>query len=89
MTDNVTPVSQTSFNDVMRRVSRMEEGLSELIRKNYEFDKELSGLQIDLKYIREGLDQTKGGINKLLMGIAGIFLTYIVGFVVSGGLTLP
>jgi len=77
---------ETFMEDLTNRVRRLEDGQSELIRKNYEFDKELSALQIDLKYIREGLDQTKGGIQKLLYGIAGVFITYIVGFIVTGGL---
>ena len=79
--------TETIFSDIISRLGKVEEGQNELIRKNYEFDKELSKLEIDLKYIREGLDQTKGGINKLLWGIAGVFLTTLVGLVIQGGLT--
>jgi hypothetical protein len=80
--------TETIFGDLMIRLGKVEEGQNELIRKNYEFDKELSKLEIDLKYIREGLDQTKGGINKLLWGIAGVFITTIVSFVLQGGYTV-
>jgi hypothetical protein len=86
MEENIKVSSETFMGDLTKRVSRLEEGQNELIRRHYEFDKELSTLQVDLKYIREGLDITKGGINKLLMGVAGLFLAYIVGFIVSGGL---
>lgn len=72
--------------DMMARMSRLETDVRELVKRNYEFDKELSGLNIDLKYIRQGLDQTKGGITKLLWGIAAVFVTYVMGFVMSGGL---
>lgn len=81
--------TETIFGDIITRLGKVEEGQHELIRKNYEFDKELSKLEIDLKYIREGLDQTKGGINKLLWGIAGVFLTTIVGLVLQGGIPIP
>jgi len=77
------------MSDIMIRMTRLEAGHRDIVEKHYQFDKELSGVNIDLKYIREGLDQTKGGIQKLLYGIAAIFITYIVGFIVSGGLTVP
>lgn len=76
------------FDHVLRRLDSIEDKLAEVERKSYETDKELSGLKIDIKYIREGLDQTKGGINKLLWGIALVFVTYVVGFVVAGGLNI-
>jgi len=78
--------TESVFGDLLGRLGKLEVGQNELIRKNYEFDKELSKLDIDLKYIREGLDQTKGGINKLLWGIAGVFIVSIVSFVIQGGL---
>lgn len=81
-------VSTEAFTeDLIRRLSKVELAQDEIIRKSYEFDKELSGLHIDLKYIREGLDQTKGGINKLLWGIGLVFITYLVGFVIQGGIS--
>lgn len=85
-TEEVRLNTTTFIEDLTHRIVRLEHGQQELIKKHYEFDKELTGLQIDLKYIREGLDQTKGGIQKLLYGIAGVFLTYVIGFIVSGGL---
>lgn len=85
-TEDVKMSTETFMSDLTSRVHRLEEGQQKLIERHYEFDKELSGVQIDLKYIREGLDQTKGGINKLLWGIAAVFITYVVGFIVSGGL---
>lgn len=72
--------------DALGRIARLEAGQEALVLKNHEFDKELAGLKVDLKYIREGLDTTKGGINKLLWGMAAIFATYVVGFIVAGGL---
>lgn len=86
--EDVKMNTETFMSDLISRIKRLENGHQELIKKNYEFDKELSGLQIDLKYIREGLDQTKGGINKLLWGIAAVFITYVVGFILSGGLVI-
>ena len=94
-TEDVKVNSETFMNDLVQRIRTLEAGQKELetgqkeiIKKTYEFDKELSGVQIDLKYIREGLDHTRGGINKLLWGIALVFVTYVVGFVVNGGLTI-
>lgn len=78
--------TEAFMGDLVKRVSRLESDQAELVKRSYEFDKELSGVHIDLKYIREGLDQTKGGINKLLFGIALVFITYVGGFVFSGGL---
>jgi len=85
-TEDVKINTESFMSDLINRVSKLERGQEELMKKSYEIDKELSGLQIDLKYIREGLDQTRGGINKLLWGIGVVFLTYIGGFVFSGGL---
>lgn len=83
---NINP--EAFIGDMLNRVSRLEAGQEALILKNHEFDKELAGLKVDLKYIREGLDTTKGGINKLLWGVGMIFVTYIVGFVIAGGLEI-
>lgn len=80
--------TETFVSDVINRIGKLETAQEALLIKSYEFDKELSGLQIDLKYIREGLDSTKSGINKLLWGMAMVFVTYVIGFVVAGGLTI-
>jgi len=85
-TEELKMNTEAFMADLVTRVSRLETGHQAIVEKHYQFDKELSGVHIDLKYIREGLDQTKGGIQKLLYGIAAIFITYVVGFIVSGGL---
>lgn len=73
--------------DLLGRIVRLEERQDTVMDLNHEFDKELSNLQINLEYIREGLDQTKGGIQKLLWGVLAVLITYVVGFIVTGGLT--
>ena len=87
-TEELRITTEAFTEDVLRRLGRVETVQEDLVRKHYEFDKELSELRIDLKYIREGLDQTKGGINKLLWGMAMVFVTYVVGFVIAGGLNV-
>lgn len=87
-TEEVRMNTESIWADLLSRIVKLEDGHQKLLEKSYEFDKELSGLQIDIRYIREGLDQTKGGIQKLLWGIGLVFVTYVVGFVVSGGLNV-
>ena len=88
MPEEINTAQDTYIIDAIGRIARLEAGQEALVLKYHEFDKELAGLKVDLKYIREGLDTTKGGINKLLWGMATIFATYVIGFIIAGGLEI-
>jgi len=75
--------------DMLSRVGRLETTQELVLDKTHEFDKELTGFKRDLQYIRQGLDKTSGGINKVLWGMAGIVGLYIMGFILNGGLIVP
>ena len=79
-------ILETFMFDISNRMTRVEDSHQKIVEQTHQFDKELSGLQRDIKYIREGQDQMKSGINKLLWGILAVLVTYVMGFIVQGGL---
>ncbi len=74
------------LSEVRNRLTILEERYSQIISKHFNLEKELTLMQRDISYIREGQDKISSGVNKVLWAVGLALLAAVMSFIIQGGL---